>query len=155
MQRSTIVLVLAGGSLALLTVGAALVAALAGNEERFADGTPERAVQEYLHAIEDQDATAAFKFLAPALTERCGQPPREMVTQRGDNAFRASLQRTVTEDGAATVYVDLTETFRDPPFGISDPRQSVVFELTEVDGVWRFAEMPWPLYCIRVPKASG
>jgi hypothetical protein len=154
MSRSTLVLVSVAAALALLVAAAAAVAALTGNEERFADGTPERAVQEYLHAIEDQDATAAFAFLAPALVERCGQLPREMVTRRGDTAIRATLDRVVTRDGAATVHVDLSETFQDAPFGMSDPEQSLVFELSEVDGAWRFTQMPWPLYCMTVPKAS-
>lgn len=153
MQRSTMALALIAASLALLVVGAALIAALAGNEERFADGTPERAVQEYLHAIDDKDASAALRFLAPALIGRCGVPPREMVTQRGDAAIRASLDRIVRGDGAATVYVNLSETFPDAPFGIADPEQSLVFELAEADGTWRFTEMPWPLFCA-MPKLT-
>jgi hypothetical protein len=154
MQRSTVVLVLVAGALVLLVAGAALVAAFSGNEERFDDGTPERAVQEYLHAIEDQDASAAFEFLAPALIERCGQLPREIVTRRGDTTIRATLDQVETQDSAATVYVDLSETFEYAPFGMDDPEQSLVFELADIEGAWRFTEMPWPLYCLGVPKAS-
>jgi hypothetical protein len=155
MQRSTVVLALVAGALVLLIAGAALVAALSGNEERFADGTPQRAVQQYLHAIDDNDASAAFEFLAPALVERCGSLPRDIVTRRGDSALRATLDRVVNREGTATVYVELSETYEAAPFGISDPEQSLVFELAQVDGAWRFSEMPWPLYCIGLPQASG
>lgn len=143
--------------LAMLLAVSALVAALFREEDRFDEGTPERAVQEYLKAVEDKDATAAFSFLSPALVARCGSPPREAVTQRGSAAIRAVLEKTVPRGATAAVHVSLTETFRDTPFVASDTDQSLVFELAQVEGEWEFAEMPWPFsyYCPSFGKPIG
>lgn len=155
MARSTVLLIGIGVVLAAAIAVAATVAALRGNEQEFEAGTPERTVQEYLRAIEDRDATAAFAFLAPSLLSRC-DPPREMVTQRGSGtSIRATLDETKISGTTATVRVQVSETFRDSPFSGGDFKQSVVFELEQVDGAWRFSQMPWPLFCVTKPPVRA
>ena len=149
MARSTVVLLAIAALFVAVLSAAALIASRAGDETQFEEGTPERAVQRYLQAVEDSDATTALSFLSPALVTRCGKPERQQITQRGNSSIRATLQRSEVDGSSATVTIRLIETFREAPLGISDQSQTVAFELESVDGQWKFAEMPWPMewYC--------
>lgn len=154
MARSTVLLMAIGALLAAAIAVAATVAALRGDEEQFEAGTPERTVQDYLQAIEDRDPTAAFAFLSPGLLARC-DPPREVVTQRGGTSIRATLADREVTGNTATVRVELTESFRDSPFGGGGSKQTLSFELEQVDGAWRFSQMPWPLFCMTKPPVRA
>lgn len=147
MSRSTLLLLLIAALFAIAVAAAATVAALRGGEDELPAGTPERTVQLYLKAVEEHDATAAFSYFAPSLSTRCGYLPREAISQRGDASIRATLDEVRIDGERATVRVDLTETFRNTPFGASDPKQTLTFELQRIEGDWRFAEAPWPFYC--------
>jgi len=145
--RSTVLLVVIGMLFAVAIAAAAAVASIRGGEDELPEGTPGRVVQLYLRAVEDHDATKAYSYLSPELAERCRQFPKEVITRRGDTSIRATLDETRIEGPTATVRVELTETFDNSPFGQSDPRQTIVFELEQVNGEWRFSESPWLLYC--------
>lgn len=147
MARSTVLLIVIALLLAATIGAAATVASLRGGEKQLPDGSPERAVQLYLNAIEDRDATAALAHLSPSLTARCGEIPRDMITARSEGSLRATLDDVRLDGNAATVRIQLTETFGGAPFGVSDPKQTLVFELERVNEEWRFSQMPWPLYC--------
>ena len=147
MSGSTRWLIAVAAIIGVAVVASVLFAAFAGGEEEFPEGSPEAAVQSYLRAIADRDATAAVAFLSTDLTERCGEIPREAVVQRGDNRFRATLTETTTGDDTTRVEVEITEIYGDDPFGGSEYGSQQVFVLVQEDGEWRFDEVPWPLYC--------
>ncbi|HRC62676.1 MAG: hypothetical protein K1X87_02920 [Dehalococcoidia bacterium] len=153
MSRSTLSLLVMAALLVIAVGAAALIASLRSGEDELPAGTPERTVQLYLKAVEDHDATEAFSYLAPSLSARCASFPREEITQRGSSSIRATLDEVRVDGDRATVRVGLSETFGNAPFGTSDPKQSLTFELQQIEGQWRFTEAPWPLYC--APKLSS
>jgi hypothetical protein len=147
LSRSTGVLAAIGAVLAVIAAVAAIVVALLGDEQQFADGTPERTVQLYLKAVDQRDPNAAIALIGAPVLDRCGVVPRETIAQRGTASLRATLERTDKRGMTATVFVRLNEIYRDAPLGLSDPTQSLSFELVMTDGGWRFAQMPWPMFC--------
>jgi len=147
MSGSTRWLIAVAGVIAATVIVSILVTALAGGDEEFPEGSPEAAVQDYLGAIADRDATAALAFLSSDLTERCGEIPREAVVQRGDNRFRATLTDTVVREDTTEVDVEITEIYGSDPFGGNEYDFQQLFVLVQEDGEWRFDETPWPLFC--------
>lgn len=147
MSPSTRWLIGVGGLVVAAALVSAVVAMLASGVDEFPEGTPERAVQQYLAAVADRDATEAFTYLAPELVEECGTFPREPITQRGSSRFRAALEETVPHGDGVEVQVALTESYGDPPFDSGESTWTVTFRLEQRDGEWRFVEAPWPTYC--------
>jgi hypothetical protein len=152
LSSSTRWLIGVGVVIAAATALAVVVALASGGEEPFPDGTPERAVQLYLQAVADRDASTALDFISPALLDECGAIPRDAVTGRRDARFRATLDETVSRDARVDVHVTITESYGDAPFGGGENSWPQVLELSDENGVWRFTQVPWPLYC--VPKAE-
>ncbi|MBM4416368.1 MAG: hypothetical protein FJ035_09075 [Chloroflexi bacterium] len=138
-------LVALGVLVAALLVGSTLVALLAADEQTFAEGTSERAVQDYLRAAADGNATVAYALLTPQAQQRC--PELRNVIARDDLDLRATLERTELRDAAATVRVRLAERYGAPPFGGGESSQAVIFELVQLEGAWRIADAGWPYYC--------
>ena len=152
MSTSTRWLLGVGIAIAAAIVFAVVVALTVGDEQSFADGTPERTVQRYLEAVAERDASAALDFISPAVSDECGTIPRDAITSRRDARFRATLYETVPRDGRVDVHVTITESFGDAPFNGGESTWPLVLELTQEDGVWRFTQLPWPLYC--TPKTE-
>ncbi len=140
-------LVIVGIIVVLAVAGSIAVSLTADHGPDYAEGTPERTVQDYLHAVADRDATRALAFFSAALSDRCGSVSRESITRRGDNGFRATLDRTTQRDSRTIIDVSITEVYGSGPFGRNESTQSVVFELVQENGVWRLSEAPWPFYC--------
>jgi len=144
-------LVIVAGVVTVAVLAGIAITVLASGERQYAEGTPERAVQDYLRAVNDRDATTAMTYLAPALTERC-KFEREPISNRSTRSIRATLERTTVRDSTAEVRVRLTEAYNsDSPFGSGEYTHTQVFVLTQVQGQWRFVDPPWPLYCPPTP----
>lgn len=148
MPQSTRWLVVLGALVAALLVGSTLVALLAGDDQTFDEGTPERAVQQYLRTASAGDASAALALLTPEAQQRC--PDLRNFISRDNLELRATLERSELRDATAVVRVRLSERYGDSPFGGGESSQTAIFELTQVDGAWRISEPGWPFYC-RVP----
>jgi len=147
MSASTRWLAGVGIVVAVVVITAAVLTALAEDEQQFPPGSPEAAVQSYLREVANGDATAAFAYLSSDLLDHCGDFPRDAITQRGNYRFRATLVETVERDAFVEVNVDVSERWGDPPFGGGESTWRQVFVLSQEDGAWRFSESPWPLYC--------
>ena len=139
---------LVGGAVALaVLVVASIVVALTETEEELEEGTPERAVQLYLKAVEEDDFKAAHDLLSDELKEVC-----TIELMAGRNTFRArqlgdsriTLEDTTRLDGTAIVTVRVTTVRRDGPFGTSESSHDQRFALTEEGGEWRLSNDPWP-----------
>ena len=133
--------------------GGLAVAALGRGERTYPEGSPERAVQDYLHAVSDRDALTAFSYLNADLQTRCTAAPRDPIVNRGSTSIRATLDRaTVRADRMAEVHVRIQETYNaDSPFSDGGTSSTQAFVLTQSGGQWRFAEPPWPIYCPQPP----
>lgn len=125
-----------------------------GGERTYPDGSAERTVQDYLHAVSDRDVTAATSLLSTELVARCSAMAREPIANRGSSGLRATLDRAVTRGETAEVHVRITETFGAGPFGSNDSSQTVVFVLGRAGGQWHITEPPWPLYCPPAPAPA-
>lgn len=148
MTASTRWLAILGAGIVVAVIAGIAVTTLAGGEREYAEGSPERVVQDYLRAVSDRDSTRAFSYFDPALLASCGPKPREAITNRGSTSLRATLDRTAVHDGIAEVRVRLTESYNnDSPFGSGESTFTQTYILKQVDGAWRFAEAPWPTYC--------
>jgi hypothetical protein len=124
------------------------VAAAAMSKPRaYPADSPEYAVQQYVQAVADRDATKAFTYLSSELLDRCDTMPREAVTGRGRSNVRATLEETTIKGDTATVRVQITEVFGDAPFGGGESTQSLIFYLARTSAGWQFTDAPWPLYC--------
>lgn len=152
MSASSRWLVAAGAVVAAIVLGAVAVGAFIDREQTYPAGSAEAAVQGYLRAVADQDATTAFTYISDELVDECGEFPRESITQRGDYRFRATLVETIARDGTTEVNVEITERWGSPPFDGGDSTYRQSFVLIQAAG-WRFSEVPWPLYCAN-PKPA-
>lgn len=149
MNASTRWLVAVAGIVSVVVVASTLVALLANGEQEFEAGTPEAAVQGYLRAVADRDATAALSYIADSVYDECADIPRDAVIRRGDNDFRATLEDTVSRSDGVIVDVAITESYGSGVFG-NESTWTYSFSLVrQTDGEWRFSEVPWPLYCSR------
>jgi hypothetical protein len=107
----------------------------------------EYAVQQYVAAVADRDATKAIGYLSPEVVARCESIPRDAITNRGRSSIRATLLDVTRRDSVTVVRVRITESYGDAPFGGGESNMEQTFELTRGADGWRFAESPWPLYC--------
>lgn len=132
----------------VIVIGAGVAASVMGGSARtYPEGSPERAVQQYLQAVAANDAPRALEFMSADLTKRCADYPRESISNRGRQSVRATLEQTTLRDSTATVRVTLIESYGNDPFGGGESNFSTVFELRQEGGAWRFSQPPWPMYC--------
>ena len=111
-------LAIVGGAITLAVLAGIAVTVLVNGERQYAEGAPERVVQDYLRAVNQRDATAAFSYMAPELAERCTPKPRESISNRSSTSIRATLDRSEIRDGVAEVRVNLAESYGSGgPFG--------------------------------------
>jgi len=153
MSASTRWLAAVGGVIAAAVLVSVIALALTSGEQEFPAGSPEDAVQRYLRAVDDRDATTAFEFFSAQLAADCAPLPRDSITYRGDQRVRATLVRTVERAEHVEVEVRITENYGGGLFD-SGYSWTTTFVLIQEDGDWRFSEMPWPLYCSRPYPAS-
>jgi hypothetical protein len=135
-----------GVAIALLVVVALVLTSVTGHEAVYPEGSPERTVRAYLHAVSERDAGAATALLTPDLAERSDTTYKDPIVNR-TSSLRATLDRATTRDDTAEVHVQITETYGAGPFGANESNQAVVFTLARSGGTWRISESPWPLYC--------
>ncbi|MBM4410592.1 MAG: hypothetical protein FJ037_04580 [Chloroflexi bacterium] len=147
MSASTRWLAILAAVIAVAVFAGILVTMGAGGADTYPEGSPERAVQDYLRAVGDREATTALSFISPELAARCSTTSREPIASRGSSGLRATLDRATTRGETAEVHVLITETYGSGPFGANESNQTAVFILARTDGQWRFTEPPWPLHC--------
>lgn len=134
---------------ALLT--ASIVLALTSRETEFAPGTPERAVQDLLHAAEDEDIETAYGMLSEELLSKCqlrDYADRMYRIAGDDRDIRATLRDAKVVDGITFINVQVTEFYGNGPFESGEWSHDLRFALRQEDGEWKFTEYPWPFdYC--------
>ncbi len=136
-------LAIAGSVIALTVVVGIAVTVIAGGEQVYNEGTPERAVQRYLHAVSDHDVSGAMSYLAPELAKKCDDRLRTALTSRTDRSIRATLDRSMIREGDAEVHVRIAETYASSsPFGSGDYSFTEVFLLSREGGQWQLTETP-------------
>ena len=142
---------------AVAVLGALLVGsialALTSGETEFADGTPERAVQDLLRAAENDDVETAYGMLSAELQGQCaledyadGSGYRHY--DDGDRDIRATLRDSKVVGDTTFVDVRITEYYDGGPFDSAESTYNERYALRREGGGWRFTEYPWPYdYC--------
>ena len=130
-----------------LITAAGVAVALGTRAPSYPADSAEHAVQQYIGAVADRDATTAIALLSSEVVARCESLPREAITNRGRSSLRATLLDITPRDGVTVVRVRITESYGDAPFGGGESNMEQTFELTRGGAGWRFVEAPWPLYC--------
>ena len=147
-------------------VGVLIVAAIAltllQREQSFEEGTPEKAVQEFLKAYTAEDFGRAYDLWAEELKQDCS---RDEYVQRSvgsgrrlsDSRVRLTDTEYVGEDGQRVVVLAReTRVTGDGPFSTSESSIRQRYTLALEQGEWRFTEVPWPSGgCPRAIPRSG
>lgn len=131
------------GLLALVVLAAAAVALRSPAD--FETGSPEAVVQEYVNAVLDEDADAAFALLTPAAQRRCNVDDLEDRYIRGERS-RIVLIDSEIDGASATVELEFNAASGDSPFDIYEYSFEQRFELRNIEGEWRIADSQWPFY---------
>ena len=142
---------------AAAVLGALLVGsiglALTSRETEFADGTPERAVQDLLRAAESDDIEMAYGMLSAQLQGECelkgyAENSGYRYYDGDDRDIRATLRDTKLIDDITFVDVRITEYYDGGPFDSAESTYNERYALRQEGGEWRFTEYPWPYdYC--------
>lgn len=113
--------------------------------ELLPEGSPERAVQDFLLAVEARDHPAAWALLSPELQRECAVGDFGRSLGFRELSYRVRLE-SVTQDAAgAQAAVRITGRFNAQPIP-SESTHTQHFFLVEIDGEWRLREAGWPFY---------
>jgi hypothetical protein len=130
--------------LAIVAVIVTLVAG-AGDPEPLPEGSPEKAVQDFILAVDDGDFEAAYAMLHPDLQDTCPVSDfRRYIGEGRDSGFRVSLKSVDYIREEAHVTVAVTTFSGSPPFDFSEYTSDSLFVAVQVDGTWLIREAPWP-----------
>ena len=149
---------ISGAAILGLLLAASVIVAILQEEEDFAPGSPEAAVQAYLRALNEEDFQAAYDLLSPELQSRCSIEDTlgGRVSSRWQiEEKRMTLESAQTVEETTFVTVRVTELSRGGLFGPSEYSFEVSFALRQLDGNWKFSQNPWPSFeCARAAPES-
>jgi hypothetical protein len=112
--------------------------------EMLPEGSPERAVQNYLLAVRDREYATAYALISPQLQENCTLEDFERSFGfRNESGIRVRLDDVRLTSTGAEVSVRVTEVYASGPFP-SESTFTQRYFLTQVDGNWRLRELGWP-----------
>ena len=140
---------ISGGVLLTVLVVVSIVVGVTQREKPLPAGTPERAVQQFLKAIGDEDLKVAHAFMSDELKQACSIEEFAGRTFGGRSDLknsRVTLKETKYLDGPAVVIARVTSISRNEPFGTSERAYEERFTLVQEEGQWRFTANPWPYY---------
>ena len=146
----TRVWMIAGASFVGALIVATIALTLLQREQSFEDGTPERAVQDFLKAYDAEDFGSVYDAWADGLRSDCDRDEylQHAVGSGGrlsDSRVRITDTEYVGADrGRAVVLARETHVSGDGPFGTSEWSNRHRYALALEEGRWRFTEVPWP-----------
>ena len=150
--------IIGGGVLLGVLLIGSIVVSLSNDEDVFEPGTPEYTVQQYLLHIEQGDFEMAHSNLSPDLQSECSV--EELFKQLSGRLDRLDDNRITLESvqlvGETTsVTVEVHEFRRGDLFGSSEWSHEHRFFLRQIDGEWKFTDLPWPLFRCDVDDQDG
>ena len=143
-----------GGAFVGVLLVVSVVVALMQEDVALKEGTPERTVQLYLRAVQDEDFRAAHGFLSAELKEEC--PPEDLAARNFSRARDLSDSRVTLEDTrhfttTTVVVARVTRVRGSGPFGTSESSHEQPYTLRLEDDEWRITQNPWPYHCSPEP----
>ena len=140
----------AGAAFVGVLIVAAVVLTLLQREQSFEDGTPERAVQDFLKAYDAEDFGRVYDAWSEELKRDCSRDEyiQHSVGSGGrlsDSRVRITDTEYVGDDrGIAVVLARETHVSGDGPFSTSEWSNQLRYALALEQGQWRFTEVPRP-----------
>lgn len=147
-----------GGVVVAVLLAVGVVVALLGGEQVLEEGTPERAVQDYLRAVSDEDYAAVHASLSKDEFPDC--KVEDLVSQGFRSGKTVRDQRITLEDtqivnDTAIVTVGVTRFSSEGPFGSTERSHNQTYSLRQEEGGWKFVKYPWPYFnCGNKPPIS-
>ena len=141
---------IAGAAFVGVLIVAAIGLTLLQREQSFEDGTPEKAVQDFLKAYTAEDFGRVYDLWAEELRRDCSRDEyiQQAVGSGGrlsDSRVRLTDTEYVGEDGQRVVVLAReTRVTGDGPFSTSESSNRHRYTLAFEQGEWRFTEVPWP-----------
>ncbi len=142
---------LVGGAIFVgLLLVSSVVLALLQREQSFEDGTPEKAVQDFLKAYADEDYARVYELWAEDLRKDCTRDDyiEKVVGSNGrlsDSRIRLTDTEYVGDDSErAMVLARVSRISSDGPFSTSESDHRQRYTLALEAGVWKFTAVPWP-----------
>ena len=141
---------IAGAAFVGVLIVVAIALSLLQREQSFEDGTPEKAVQDFLKVYSADDFGRAYDLWAEELKQGCSRD--EYIEQSVGSGGRLSDSRVrltdteyVGEDGQRVVVLAReTRVTGDGPFSTSESSIRQRYTLALEQGEWRFTKVPWP-----------
>lgn len=130
---------------AVIVIGAALVALTRSEPATLDPTTPEGTAQQYVQAVLDGDNATAKSLL---LEENCDVDPRYF----GDQTVRARLVDSTTDGATAVVDIELIYSGGDPLFGGYGYEERAQIELEMTADGWRVDPDSWPYFPCEVNR---
>jgi hypothetical protein len=113
----------------------------------YSENTPEGVVQRFLQAMQDKDYPKAFHYMkvtgkGTTLTYTDWLLDVQNPYRGAENTWRATLGESTISGDTATIEV-IIEVFQPGgPFGNPVNSQTIVFNLTKIDGLWFITTRP-------------
>lgn len=130
---------------AVIVIGAALVALTRSEPAAFDPATPEGTAQQYVQAVLDGDNATAQDLL---LEDDCQPGPRHF----GDETVRARFVDSQVDDDTATVEIELIFSGGNPLFGGYGYEDRAQIQLEMTENGWRVGPDSWPYFPCEVDR---
>ena len=144
-----------GGAFVAVLVILSIVIAFTGRTDPLTDGSPERAVQLFLVAAEDEEFEVAYDLFARKLKDECSLEKFAQGHLGGIEDLRDSRVTYVgskTLNGSRLVDARVTQLSNSGPFGVSEYSENHRYMLVLEEGEWRISHYTWPDHPCNVSK---
>jgi hypothetical protein len=132
---------------AVVLVLAIVIAAIVGAKRDapvYEEGSPQAALQGYLDAVIDGDATEAYGYLSDDLRSECTLSDLRNAAAEAQDVT-VTLRTVRDEDGTVRIDVTIEQNGGGLLLG-GGYRYDETFILGDTNGVWKLSERPWPIY---------
>jgi len=144
-----------GGAFVVVLVIFSIVIAFTGRTDPLPDGSPERTVQLFLVAAEDEEFAIAYDLFAKKLKDECSLEKFAQAHPDGTGDLRDSRVRYVGSkilNGSRLVDAKVTQLSNSGPFGASEYSENHRYILVREEGEWRISRYTWPQHPCNVSE---
>ncbi len=135
----------------------AVAVGLTQSEKALDEGTPERAVQLYLKALQADDFKGAYALLSSEVKGYCLLETFARAGDRGKSQLdrsRVTLKDTKDLDGSVMVTAEMSEISSGGLFGTEEHSFTQSFTLRQEEGEWRLTANLWPFFGCQKPPVE-
>lgn len=143
------------GVIALAVLSTVIALTLGSRTVTLPAGTPERAVQEYLIHLQEDEYDQAYALLAPELQEECARTEFYRAHRfESDGGIRIHFKSARKLAEGTEVVMEMTHTSGTPLFGGGEWTNEQRYLVVERAEGWRLLEAQWPYTGCRLLKPT-